>query len=255
MKLSALSSGSSGNCFYIENNHKSILIDAGISAKQTVERMQKLNLNPESVLGIFVTHEHADHIKGIDVLARSFQIPIFATNKIIRNNFLCSQSNLINEIRGNSITDIAGMKIEAFSKFHKSLEPVSYSIKKGKTASVITDAGFACENIIERVSESDFLFLESNHDTRMLEQGPYPYFLKKWISSNLGHMSNLQSALCVLEHGNKKLKNLILSHLSKTNNTPELALATFKSLVKERADLHPEISVSLNSLPTKLFEI
>ena len=255
MEIAVLSSGSSGNSFYVQNNKSGILIDAGISAKQIFSRLNILGIGAERVKGIFITHEHSDHIGGVDVFARNFSTPIFATKKTAENCFLCSQDSLINFIDNDSILEIAGMHIEAFSKSHRAEDPVSYSISKGKKISIITDAGYACENVKDRVSEANFLCLEANHDIDMLEQGPYPFFLKRWIKSDLGHLSNRQAALCVLEHGKRKLKNVILSHISRNNNTPFVALKTFNSLIKERYDLKPLVLAPKHGEMTGLFKI
>lgn len=255
MKLSALGSGSSGNCFYVENKDSAILVDAGLSARQTLERLNLINGDINKVKGIFVTHEHADHTKGSDVLARHFNIPIFATKKTIHDYLLCSNGELISSIKNNELLKIAGMNIEAFSKSHKAADPIAFNITNGKTLSIITDAGFACDNIIDAVSNSDFLCIESNHDEKMLENGPYPYFLKQWIRSDIGHLSNKQAALCVLEHARPRLKNIVLSHLSQNNNTPQHAMKTFSKLIKERSDLKPNISLSNQDFPTALFKI
>lgn len=256
MRVCALSSGSSGNCFYIEKENSAILVDVGISASKVIDRMNLLNLNSEKIKAIFVTHEHTDHIIGVDVLARRFNIPIFATKGTISNGFLCSNKGLVNQIKKNETLNIGKLEIESFSKSHKAAEPVSYSISdKDKVASVITDAGYACGNIADKISMSDFLFLESNHDIKMLENGPYPHFLKKWVASDSGHLSNIQAGLAVLENGNKRLKNVVLSHISMTNNFPELALKTFRNLLKERSDFNARVSVSLESHPTNIFSI
>lgn len=254
MELSVLSSGSSGNCFFIENKGRSILVDAGISCKQIVERMNIIGKFPERIEAIFVTHEHSDHIKGIDVFARTFNVPIFATKKTAESGFLCSNEKLINYISNKETIKVAGLSIEAFSKSHKASDPVSFNINNSKRISIITDAGFCCPNIISSVKDSDFLCLESNHDELMLEEGPYPYFLKKWIKSDIGHLSNMQASLCVLEHAPAKMKGLVLSHLSETNNTPKIALKSF-NLLKERSDLHPKIFVSQRDVPTKIFNV
>lgn len=256
MRVCALASGSSGNCFYVENENSAILVDAGISAKRIIERMSLLNLNAEKIKGIFVTHEHSDHTKGIGVFSRKFNVPVFATKGTIFNGGLCSDKDMINQIKKDEKINIGRLEVEAFSKSHKAAEPVSYSISdKNKFVSIITDAGYACENITSRISMSDFLFLESNHDRKMLENGPYPYFLKQWITSDSGHLSNTQAGLAVLENGNKRLRNVVLSHLSKTNNFPEVALKTFKSFVKERKNFEAKISLSLASAPTRLFSV
>jgi phosphoribosyl 1,2-cyclic phosphodiesterase len=258
MELCALSSGSSGNCFYIGNskNKEGILIDAGISSKRIVESLGQINVTPENIKGIFITHEHSDHTRGADVFARNFNIPIFATKKTCESSPLCSDSDLLNKISNHSSIKLAGIDIEAFSKSHKAADPVSFSaVKNGKTASVITDLGVCCNKVNSIVSDSDFLFLESNHDITMLENGPYPAFLKAWVKSDNGHLSNLQAGLCILEYGSKKLKNIVLSHLSQTNNTPEIAFNTMAHILKERKDLKPKIAVSFRNKTTDLFKL
>lgn len=260
MEVAALASGSSGNCFYVENNGKGILIDAGISSKQIVERLHMLKKNPEKIRGIFITHEHSDHIRGADVFARNFRVPIYVNKKTAKaakteSKTLCSNLDLIKYIKNDETLKIGGMNVEAFSKSHDCADPVSYNIENGKRVSVITDVGHACKNVISHVSDSDFLFMESNHDEVRLERGPYPYFLKQWIRSNTGHLSNMQAALCVLEHGSPKLKHIVLSHLSKTNNTEKLAMETFDCLLKHRKDLNPKVSLSTREKPTSLFKV
>src|SRR3989344_276679 len=133
MQISALASGSSGNCFYVSNKNTAILIDVGISTKQVLERLKAINQNPLKIKAIFITHEHSDHIRGSDVLARKFSIPIFATKATAQKGFLCSNSDLINIIRSDSLIKIKDMKVEAFSKFHSAADPVSYNIYENKT--------------------------------------------------------------------------------------------------------------------------
>ncbi len=256
MKFAALSSGSCGNCFYIKGRKGSFLIDCGISFKRVRESLLQLGENYKELKGIFITHEHTDHIKGIDVLARNLNLPIFATKGTIKNSFICSDEFLINKIKNDETFLFCGMEISSFSKSHDAIEPISFKIRdRGKVLSIITDLGVSCKNVSDVVNESDFLVIESNHDLKMLEQGPYPYFLKERIKSEKGHLSNLHSAVCVLENGRRKLKNIILSHLSETNNTPKIALDTFSGLIKERVDLKPKISVSWRNIPTRLFTI
>lgn len=255
MKISALSSGSSGNCFYVSEKDKAILIDCGISYKQVLEKLSSLRQNPRNIKAIFVTHEHTDHVSGVDVLVRNLKIPVYATKGTCKNSFLCSREDLINEIKNDKTIKLAGMEISAFSKSHDASEPVSFRINNGKTISIITDIGYACKSVCESVSDSDFLVLESNHDISMLENSPYPDFLKRRIASNIGHLSNLHSSLCVLEHGTRKLKNVVLAHLSAVNNTPELALSCFKNLLKERRDLKPRIFISERDKATGVIRV
>ena len=253
MEICALASGSSGNCFYVGNKN-GILIDAGISTKQIIERLNIIKRKPENINGIFITHEHSDHIKGADVFARKFNVPIFVTKKTFEHCFLCSDENLVNFIKNDERVSLCGMEIEAFSKSHKCSDPVSFNIHNGKQISIITDVGYSCKNVIKSVSESDFLCIESNYDEEMLDNGRYPYFLKKWVKSDEGHLSNNQSALCVLENASSNLKNVVLSHLSKNNNTSNIALKSF-NILKERRDLIPKVFISERESPTKLFRI
>jgi phosphoribosyl 1,2-cyclic phosphodiesterase len=262
MFISALASGSSGNCFYVENSFKgktdAIIVDAGISCKQILARLSLLNKNQENIRGIFITHEHTDHIKGVDVFARNFNIPIFVPKKIIGSRFICSNENLVVPIKNNETMNIGKMEIQAFSKHHQSADPVSFSISDritNKKLSVITDAGHACKNVIEAVATSNFLCIESNYDEKMLKDGPYPWPTKKWIGSDIGHLSNIQSAACVLEHANKHLKHLMLCHISENNNTPEIAHHTHFKFLKERSDLRPKLTLSNRYSPTALFKV
>jgi phosphoribosyl 1,2-cyclic phosphodiesterase len=254
-EVSVLASGSSGNCFYVGSNKGDILIDAGISCKQISERLSKIGKDINNIKGIFVTHEHTDHIRGIETLSRKHNIPIFINTGTLEGCYL-DMGNM-NIIRTDKEFDFNGLKILPFSKSHDSSEPISFLIKNGtKKISIITDVGMCCDNVIDNVCESDLIILEANHDLNMLKNGPYPYYLKKRIASTKGHLSNYEAALLVLEHGNKKLQHVLLSHLSLNNNTPETALKTFNSIVCERADLKKLKSwLTFRDKPTELIRI
>jgi phosphoribosyl 1,2-cyclic phosphodiesterase len=255
IEVCALASGSSGNCFYVSDGVTSVLIDAGISAKQIIDRLTSIGQDPNKIDAIFITHEHTDHIRGADVFSRYFDVPIYATRKTLKEAFICSNEELINSIKNDEEIKIGNLVVKAFPKSHDAVDPVFYVVSKGKKSiSVITDAGHCCNNITQNVNDSDFLFIESNHDVDMLERGPYPYYLKKLIGSDKGHLSNKQAALCVLEHASSKLRKVVLSHVSRTNNTPEIALKTFDKLLKERKNA-PELDISLKECPTEKFRI
>jgi len=259
MRACALSSGSSGNAFYIEDDDKQgVLIDLGITSKLCCERLDSINRSPENVRAIFLTHEHFDHVKGVDVFARNFNVPIFLTKETAEHAFICSDPELIRFIKNTETMQINSLNIQAFPKSHDGLNPVFYSIlsrNEEKIASVITDIGKVCKNISDQASQSNLLFMESNHDVGMLQDGPYPQFLKDRISGNLGHLSNFQSSICLLEHARHSLKNIILSHLSIINNTPGIALKTMRALLKERKDINPSLHISDRYKATELFKV
>ena len=254
MKFSCLSSGSSGNCFYLEDSEgKSILIDAGISCSSIISLLENINRKPESISALFITHEHTDHIRGAEVFSRRFNLPVYLTKKTAEQIY--SFSNII-PVKNNFSDKFGNLEVEFFSKSHDSIDPVSVRVhEKGKTLGVITDIGYACKNVLETIEMSDSLILEANHDLKMLIDGPYPFFLKKRILSDKGHISNLNSALAVLEYSNKKLKNIALSHLSEQNNTPLKAKNTFNNLLKERKDLNVNMFISSRDCATKLLDI
>src|SRR3989344_1065158 len=217
MQVCALASGSSGNCFYVGNSKGAVLIDVGLSAKQICERMERCGLSPASVKGIFVTHEHIDHVRGVDVFARRFHVPIFATRKTAEAGKVCSDNALLRLIRSNAVVSIAGLSVEAFGKFHDAIDPVSYTLQemKGKKrVTVLTDVGHACKRVQEQIADAAFLFLESNYDDQMLLEGGYPAYLKALIRSDIGHLSNRQAGLLALEHASAQLKHVVLSHIS-----------------------------------------
>ena len=258
MQISSLASGSSGNSFLIKGNNNSILIDAGISCRQVIERMTLLGESPKNLKAIFITHEHSDHIKGADVLSRTFKIPIYSTKETSRNCLLCSNPEQIVYIKNKQITKVGNMEIESIPKSHDCPNPVSFKISSTsnkRIISIITDLGKLNKDVLEAINDSDFLAIEANHDRIMLENGPYPYFLKKRIAGEKGHLSNEKSAIAVLENANRKLQSILLCHLSENNNTPKIAFRTFNNFVNLRKDLTPKIQIAPRYTNTELLEV
>lgn len=257
VEVSVLASGSSGNSFFVKANGLSFLVDAGISCKQIVERLAAIGRNIDDVKALLITHAHIDHVRGADVLTRKFNIPMYATDKTFESfSHLLKQKDQFNSITADKTFNIGDVEINPFSKSHDCADPVSYSITyEENTASIITDIGYACRNVRKAVSDSDILCLESNYDIDMLQNGPYPYYLKKRIAGESGHISNYDAALLAMEHASPKLRHIFLSHLSLNNNTPELALNTFK-ILKERKDLQDlNCSLTYRDRPTELFSL
>ncbi len=256
MQTCALGSGSSGNSFFVQANGCSFLIDAGLSRKQIVQRMRMIGKEPSQLAGIFISHEHSDHIRGVDVLARKYSIPVYVTKGCYSSCWICSDDKLINIIEKDKAITLGGVEVLPFSKNHDATDPVSYAIMhKDRKISIMTDIGVACQNIIKHTQESNVIFLESNHDITMLENGPYPAYLKKRIASDNGHLSNYHAALLILQYATRKLRHLVLSHLSENNNTEELALQTMNSLIINRKDLDVDVIISGRHNPTKLIQV
>jgi phosphoribosyl 1,2-cyclic phosphodiesterase len=255
LEFCALASGSSGNCFYVKKGGTAVLVDCGISAKQVTERLDSIGESIDKIRGIFVTHEHTDHIRGVDVLASRHEIPVFLTKKTADAALICREKGLIHTIKNDELVNVNGIHVQAFSKSHDAFDPVSYCLEAGgKRLGVITDIGYACKNVVSNISQCDSLILESNHDINMLKNGGYPAYLKKRIASKYGHISNYEAALLVLSCGSKRLQSILLSHLSQNNNTPELALRAF-GLLNERKDIDPDVFVSCKEKASDLVRI
>ena len=238
IKITALASGSNGNCYYFATKNEAVLVDVGISCKQVLLRMEKLGLDITLVKGILVTHEHSDHIRGIEVLSRKFNVPVYITKRTFENSGLHIQEHLLKLIDRGDELKIGEIDIMPFCKNHDAAEPCSYALHySGRKVCVMTDIGKKCDNVVNHIGDCDAVFLESNYDDVMLEEGGYPIYLKRRIAGDNGHLSNYQAALLILEHATPKLKHVFLSHLSGNNNTPDLAYGTFTNIVKERKDL------------------
>ena len=234
MRFVSIASGSSGNCIYAGTDSTHILIDAGISAKRIEKGLFEVGLKPGELSGICITHEHSDHIKGLGVLARKYEIPIYATEGTlaeIRNVKSLGEypEELLKPLRPDVKMTLGDLDILPFHIDHDAADPVAYRIQSGnKSVAVATDLGHYNQYTIDHLLDLDAVLLESNHDLRMLESGPYPYYLKRRIMGNFGHLSNENAGRllnCIL---NDKMKYVLLGHLSKENNLPELAFETVR---------------------------
>lgn len=229
MKLSAISSGSQGNCILLENKNTSIMVDAGISRKKIEEGLDYYCKSPEDIDGILITHEHSDHIKGLGVFLRKYSIPVYGTEKTI--NYILEESNigkvdreLFNVIEAEKRFIINDLEINPMHISHDAVDPVCYKFINGdKSCAVVTDLGEYDYKLAGNLRELDAILIESNHDINMLQTGPYPYILKQRIWGNKGHLSNESCGRLLNDIVSEKLKHIILGHLSKENNYPVLA--------------------------------
>lgn len=231
-RFCSLFSSSSGNCTYIGSADGGILIDAGVSAKQIGLKLDCIGVDPFSIGAIFVTHEHSDHIKGLRVFASKYNIPVYASAGTIGE---LERLGVVNgRFQLNPIEDIiftAGMKTERFRTSHDVAESCGYIITTSddRKIAVATDTGIVTDEMRNALAGSDLVLLESNHDIGMLRNGEYPYLLKRRILSDRGHLSNIACSEFAVELVKSGTTRLVLGHLSRENNIPELAFQTSKS--------------------------
>jgi len=229
MDFCSITSGSSGNCIYVGSGCTGILVDAGISGKRIEAGLNSIDRKTSEMQGILITHEHSDHIKGLGVLARRYQIPIYATEGTIEAIKRCSslgkiEDSLFCRINPDETFTIDDLEIEPFSISHDAAEPVAYRVNhQDKSIGIITDLGVYTDYTIRHLKELDGVLLEANHDIHMLEAGSYPYYLKRRILGNRGHLSNENAGRLLCELLHDKMKTVILGHLSKENNYEALA--------------------------------
>ncbi len=228
--ITSLNSGSNGNCYYIGNEKEAILIDAGISCKETEKRMSRLNLPMKKLKAIFVSHEHSDHIKGIEVLSKKYQLPVYITNNTLLHAGLKLDKNLLRPFKSFEKITVGNLSIIAFPKLHDACDPRSFLVDCNDIrVGVFTDIGAPCEQVIKHFKLCHAAFLEANYDETMLSNGEYPYHLKRRISGGFGHLSNNQALRLFLEHRPSFMTHLLLSHLSKNNNCPNLVQELFNN--------------------------
>lgn len=229
MRLCSIASGSSGNCVYVGSDTTHLLMDVGISGKRTEEGLSKLGLSARELDGIFITHEHADHISGLGVIARKYEIPIYATEGTIdalkqMKSVGAIPEELFRQIRPDEKYSIKDLSVCPLRTSHDAADPVAYRVTgEGKKVGIVTDLGCYNDYTVECLKNLDVLYLEANHDVHMLQAGSYPYYLKRRILGEKGHLSNESAGklLSLLLHD--RMQAVVLGHLSRENNLPELA--------------------------------
>lgn len=221
--ITSLNSGSNGNCYYVGNEREAVLIDAGIACRQIEQRLDRLGLSLSTVKAVFVSHEHSDHIRGIAGLARKYQLPVYVTPKTRHRLRLPDHKFPILPLSGHEPVWVGELRVQAFLKFHDAADPHSFVVSHRDTnVGVFTDIGQPCPPLTHHFSQCHAAFLEANYDEQLLENGSYPLFLKQRIRGGHGHLSNQQALTLFRTHRPAFMSHVILAHLSKHNNCPQL---------------------------------
>jgi phosphoribosyl 1,2-cyclic phosphodiesterase len=229
--ITSLNSGSNGNCYYIGNGREAILVDAGISCREIEKRMQRLGLRLDKIKAVFVSHEHADHILGVPVLVKKYRLPVYITSSTYKHAGIPIAEPLVYHFEARLPVYIGELQITAFAKNHDATDPHSFIVTcQGITVGIFTDIGSPCDQVIEFFQKCHGAFLEANYDEDLLFNGRYPQYLKARISGKNGHLSNKQAFELFIKHRPSFMNHLLLSHLSKENNSPAIVESLFNSV-------------------------
>ncbi|MEB7773176.1 MBL fold metallo-hydrolase [Kurthia gibsonii] len=227
MKFSVLASGSTGNAVYVESGDQAFIVDAGLTGKKMEQLFAKIDRDIKKLSGILVTHEHSDHIKGVGVLARKYNVPVFANEKTWQamtpsvGNIPLDQRFQFNM---ETVQAFGTLEIESFGVSHDAADPMFYTFhENGRKLAVITDTGYVSDRMKGIIRGADAFVFESNHDVNMLQMGSYPWSTKRRILSDVGHVSNEDAAIAMSDVVFEKDTHIYLSHLSKDNNMKDLA--------------------------------
>jgi phosphoribosyl 1,2-cyclic phosphodiesterase len=249
--IASLNSGSNGNCYYIGNQEEAVLVDGGISCRETEKRMKRLGLSMKKVKAIFVTHEHGDHIHGVSVLARKHELPVYITSGTLGNCSLRIREDRILSFRAYEPVKIGSLSITGFPKLHDAADPHSFIVANDTvTVGIFTDIGSPCEHVLRHFEQCHAAFLEANYDEELLEKGGYPYHLKMRIRGSKGHLSNDQAAEIFVKHKPAYMSHLFLSHLSRDNNRPAIVQKLFNRIAGRT-----EIVIASRDRETQLYHI
>lgn len=262
MQYSVLASGSTGNATYVATEQTKLLVDAGLSGKQLEELMAQAGIDPAQLDGILVTHEHSDHIKGLGVLARRYQVPVYANAQTWTElDRLCGKidTELKFHFERDQVLTIKDLEVQSFGISHDAIEPMAYCFHyEGKKLSVATDMGYVSAKIKDVIKGSDVLIFESNHDVEMLRMCRYPWNIKRRILGDTGHLSNEAAGEALIDIITGQTKRIYLAHLSKDNNMIDLARMTVQQIL-EQGDIGVGEGLQLHDTypdkPTKLVAV
>ncbi len=238
MSFTLLGSGSTGNTTLISDGDTHILVDVGLSGRETARRLREYGLEPEKISAIVVSHEHGDHCRGVGPFAKNLDIPVFMTEEAFLSSGMKLDSKKHRRISSGESFEVYGFLFTSFAVPHDSADPLGFVIEKnGSKIGIVLDLGYLSNLVLERLKGCDGLIMESNHDIRMLKAGPYPWTLKQRVMSRRGHLSNDSVAQYLGNDFDGKATHVVLAHLSQNNNLPELALLSAQRALEERSSL------------------
>jgi phosphoribosyl 1,2-cyclic phosphodiesterase len=251
--VSVLSSGSKGNAIYISGGSTSILIDAGLSGIEVERRLAANGIQPESLDAIIVSHEHSDHIQGVGVLSRRFDLPVYISKKTAN---AADQIGVVTDLKYfecGSAFQVNDLTLHPFSISHDAEDPAGFTVEQNSVKiGIATDLGTSTSMVKEHLKNCSLLILEANHDMDMLIEGPYPWPIKQRIRSRTGHLSNESTKELLAEILHDNLEHVVLSHLSEVNNTPEKALSVISQALTK---VKTKLSVARQDVSTKIYYI
>jgi len=226
MTVTTLASGSSGNCTLVSEGDTHILVDAGISCRRIVNCLRELEIAPEQLSGICITHEHTDHICGLTTLTKKYRVPIYTTGGTGRQ--LCYRiafiEDLIHDFQPGACFQVGGLTVESFATLHDTAQPCGFALSNGsRKAAVVTDLGVVTDEVMDGIQGANLLVVEANHDIEAVKSGPYPYYLKQRILGEWGHLCNEAGAALARSAAQSGAHTVVLAHLSAENNTPAMA--------------------------------
>lgn len=238
LQFSVLASGSTGNAFYIRSKNTNLLVDAGLSGKKLDSLFEQIDSDPSQLDGILVTHEHSDHIKGLGIFARKYNLPIYANEKTwdaMRPQLGKLTTDQCFHFQANHVKTFNDIDVESFSVSHDAIDPMFFTFHHNqKKVALVTDLGYVSERIKKTVEKADAYVFESNHDINMLQMGSYPWRIKQRILGDSGHISNVDCGLALYDCLSDNTERVYLAHLSKDNNMKDLAEMTVDQVLKER---------------------
>lgn len=249
LSFSILASGSSGNCTYIETSHQKILVDAGLSGKKVQGLLAQIDRKMDDIDAIFVTHEHSDHVQGVGILSRKFNLPIYANKEtwlaMDKNIGIVKEENR-RYVQPDEMLSMGDLDVMTYSVSHDAVSPQFYAFQKGKKQFVmLTDTGYVSQKLRSLLTNANAYLIESNHEIEMLRYGKYPWSLKQRILSDKGHLSNEDGALAMIDLIGENTSDVYLGHLSRDNNTKQLAMNAMEGILSQN-DIDIESKIKLH---------